>query len=748
MDVTLPNGKVISGVPEGTPKDVIMDKAISSGIATIEDFNLNKPKESVVSDAGLAPRMKRSPVDRVDLASEATETLGIPELQNSGILYGEEGGAALTPALLTATDPNEIAQIISSNYPNIATQYQKAPDGSVYPVLTNRETNAKTVINRPGISGFDVMQTLGMIGAYSPAGRATSVTGAALKSGSTGAALEGVQSVSGGDFDPMTPILDAALGGFGQKAVELIKKARSSTGRGKPVAERKLKEFVSNNFTSGKYKGKQKEDAVQEIIKAAKSNDQQKLASIIDADPEFLSAQERLGMKEAGLSSYASKNQTFQETEQALKKIPGSKLSADEGAYLTELQQKADDLIEGFGGTTEKATLSRELVESATKTIDDLSIRADDAYTSLAESINPKTKVDTSKLQGLLNSELSDVGGRVSELTSLEKTIYGLVNKQENKKVFSSNALMKDVTDSNVTYRAIDRRRKQIGEALSGKGGPFKDSGKAELSKWYSLLTEAQEGAAPQFSEQWKAAKQLVSQRKELEENAITSFGKNLSDAFMPKMGQAVKSLSKGDYKKFDELLSTLPESERKRVVTSALNDVFTQGSRKEQQLSVAGFSDWFNAINREPELKRRIYKNIPAKARKVLNDLGRVTNGVRNAQSKQPVGGQLMASDAVMDKVVDGIGKNILSKMPGLVGAAADIFIEKSSSKGTDAAINLLGDPVFVKNIRLLASEQAKKAEQRIMKTKAFKEWSATLGEEELKTINTVGLKQYLTEE
>ena len=38
MDVTLPNGKVISGVPDGTPKDVIMQKAISSGMATQADF--------------------------------------------------------------------------------------------------------------------------------------------------------------------------------------------------------------------------------------------------------------------------------------------------------------------------------------------------------------------------------------------------------------------------------------------------------------------------------------------------------------------------------------------------------------------------------------------------------------------------------------------------------------------------------------------------------------------------------------
>jgi len=38
MDVTLPNGKVIRGVPDGTPKQAIMAKAISAGLAIESDF--------------------------------------------------------------------------------------------------------------------------------------------------------------------------------------------------------------------------------------------------------------------------------------------------------------------------------------------------------------------------------------------------------------------------------------------------------------------------------------------------------------------------------------------------------------------------------------------------------------------------------------------------------------------------------------------------------------------------------------
>ncbi len=75
--------------------------------------------------------------------------------------------------------------------------------------------------------------------------------------------------------------------------------------------------------------------------------------------------------------------------------------------------------------------------------------------------------------------------------------------------------------------------------------------------------------------------KNLVTERKALEDKSIQMFGKSLSDAFMPKMGLAMKKLTTGDYKKFNELLDSVPEGRKQEVVVSALNDVFTMGSRK-----------------------------------------------------------------------------------------------------------------------------------------------------------------------
>lgn len=51
MDVTLPNGRIIRGVPEGTPKDIIQQKAIQAGLAKAEDFPQVSQYDQVSAEA-------------------------------------------------------------------------------------------------------------------------------------------------------------------------------------------------------------------------------------------------------------------------------------------------------------------------------------------------------------------------------------------------------------------------------------------------------------------------------------------------------------------------------------------------------------------------------------------------------------------------------------------------------------------------------------------------------------------------
>lgn len=76
MRVKLPNGRIIDNVPEGTSKDQIMQKAISSGIATQDDFGVTVPVAQTPEVA-----QSSSPLDQIIGQTGGLTTTGQEELQ-------------------------------------------------------------------------------------------------------------------------------------------------------------------------------------------------------------------------------------------------------------------------------------------------------------------------------------------------------------------------------------------------------------------------------------------------------------------------------------------------------------------------------------------------------------------------------------------------------------------------------------------------------------------------------------------
>lgn len=136
----------------------------------------------------------------------------IPELGQGGLLFGEDKvrTAAIIPALMTATEPQELAQVLTSNFPNVGVTMtppsSQNPQGRL--IAVNNKTGATVELNKPGLSQLDVLQGLGITAAFLPAGGAGLAAGGvrglgmlAGASGATQAGIEAVQAVSGGEFD-------------------------------------------------------------------------------------------------------------------------------------------------------------------------------------------------------------------------------------------------------------------------------------------------------------------------------------------------------------------------------------------------------------------------------------------------------------------------------------------------------------------------------------------------------------------
>jgi hypothetical protein len=161
-------------------------------------------------------------------------TQNLPEIGQGGLLFGEDKGKAalITPALLSATDPEEMAKILQGNFENVG--IVRDQNGNVF--AANNNTGARVVLNKPGLSRIDLIQGLGIASLFTPAGAAQGSLRVASAAGATSAAIEGAQEVSGGDFSFQQVVIDTVAAGLLDKAFEIAK----ATGR-------KIKDVLKND---------------------------------------------------------------------------------------------------------------------------------------------------------------------------------------------------------------------------------------------------------------------------------------------------------------------------------------------------------------------------------------------------------------------------------------------------------------------------------------------------------------------
>jgi len=237
-------------------------------------------------------------IDPSALTAEQVETTqqarisALPELGQGGLLAGQSElkGAAITPLLLTTTDPQEVGNILTSQFPDDIGITQ-TKDGEF--IATNRETGARVSLNKPGLSQIDIIQGLGLAAAFTPAARAAVIPSAiakragagALTAGATQTAIEGGQALAGGDFSSGEIALAAGLGGLAEVAAPLVAPAakaikeaglsvasklrlsKSSSELGKKIADEstgEIKKSFEKKLTPSRLFGKSAKETVKQ----------------------------------------------------------------------------------------------------------------------------------------------------------------------------------------------------------------------------------------------------------------------------------------------------------------------------------------------------------------------------------------------------------------------------------------------------------------------------------------------------
>lgn len=494
-----------------------------------------------------------------------------------------------------------------------------------------------------------------------------------------------------------------------------------------------------------------KESGMREQAKRISKMPSEKIAADVRPNQEIIDAAEEFGVSENMLASHVSENPTFRAVEQGLKSIPGSTLAAREKALISDLSKRADDLIIEFGGEIDKSALSDSYRFKAERVISDLEDRASDLYEKVDSAIPRETLVEPNSTLELLSELAGELGGE-KYLSPKERLLFKNLSPE-----------------SKPTYARLDRVRKEIGQAIGKGSGPFKDSESGLLKRIYRAISEDQADIAEQFGmrDTYNVAKDLVSTRKGIESQLQKSLGKQLTGMITTKAKNAMLGLQKGETSQFDELVSNIPDhfgaDTKKSIISTALNDAFVQGSRKEKSLNIPGFDDFMNGLGRNKAAKKRLVDEIGQPAMKRLDSFHTLIRGIRRAQEDAITTGRVMSVPKMFDEQTGlaaklyGITKTIIPEVittaggaPG-VGTAMRVSMPKVKKAARSlAADELLASEKFRSQVKNMATGNL--TEEHInaaIKTiPAYKRWTKALTESEAAELASLGFVEYLRNE
>lgn len=611
--------------------------------------------------------------------------------------FNEFSAAAAKTGLGTFfSNPAESVQIIQSNYPGV--QVRQDEKGNF---ILKSSIDQKEYAIKPGFRLSDVPRAVGGIAAFTPAGRAATLPGMAVAAGATQAGIEASQAATGGSFNPeevvtaaaLAPVIPAAVQGVRavaqplrnvlnrargvQAPVEAPPVAPSATGAipETPVAAPEVPAVAPEVPVQPNLMGAEELGA--EARKAALGGFGSKgatrsLAEQAAPDAETVAAAKRLGIDEYLQPDHVTTNQAYRQLAQLIKSQTGSEAAVAQRAGLEKVAERANAIIDEVGGTSDISSVSAGVRERMSAAQKELLEQADNLYADVRNSVPATSEAPANTVLSFIEKRAKDLGGE-GNLSPMEKRILSKLSPKG---------------EQQPTYALLDDVRRDVG-AASRATGPFKDADTGLAKKLYGLLSEDQNAAATALGagEKYAQAQAAVAVRKSLEDDMAALFGKQLDRTMTPILSGAVKDLGKGDTAKFIKMIQAVPADMRKDVTASGLSSFFQRTARG-GEMDFAGYSKWFDGLERNKQAKAALFSNLPEGAAQQLTDLAKVARGVSMAKGEFIATGKalnpkvLEAADSMMQRVFEEVSRR------GVTGLAAEAVGSASGAPGLASAL------------------------------------------------------------
>lgn len=755
MDVVLPNGVTIRGIPEGTTKEQVMQKAISAGLAKQEDFGVTPPQEDkaiavnpfsgiggMASQYGFSQqnydkskqemesRLAALPEGQAEIIRDMTpveRTLANVGAGFTDVYYGLPG---------TGKNPNL----------DIANQLTEATDGGLARAVGQAAPFAPAALAAGGLA------VGGRAGAIAGQALVGGIEGATIASGTGGDAIEGglVGAGIGAGAEVLAPAINRVAG-------PLIRRIKGAAPSVPPVGpdltpSPELKSVMDETGITmdDLIKESGAADLTKDVAGAASSGAEQRvseLASNITTNPARVAAAERLDVQ-APLATLTDQ-QPIHEIVGAAAAVPGSRTNEELVRFSRDLTKRAEDLIEQTSGYLDKEVVSENLKTGMQDQIAQLTAKSSDIYKQIDSAVPPDTIVNAKQLR----QEIARRGAKS------QKGVGGLSKVEQD--VFSA-------LQGKPTYFDLDRLRRDIGASIGRTEGTYTNEQSSILKDMYSKITELQEGVADQVGggagDLWRQAKDMDKARFALQENSEFLFGKNNVGSIMPKLESSLSMLAKGNNKPFKDIVASIPDAQRPAVISGAIDSVLRKSYAGDVRLDANGFAKWYNQLSRSETNKRTLMNELPEGAEARLDDLYLLAQGLSNVTNNRVRTGVVNSIFKQYDNADGFVAKlyNISNKAAetpvvgaaigpaGRVIAATAKMAAKEKTPSIQAADELLASDAFrsaVLSMDLPAKKRVR-AMRRLESTDAYKKYLAAQNKTRAAQIASMGLIPFLASE
>jgi len=740
--ITTKDGITVNNIPDNVPADSPDLKARVAAIRAEQQSVAPTPTPATQEPAkmGFLESIAESVTGRARATPETQalpEWTTMPELNQLSLASFKSALGSLV------SNPKETVQILQSNFPQLGVRQDAKGN-----FILRSSVDQKEYAIPPGFSVGDIPRAVGGVLAFTPAGRATSILGAAGGAGLTQLGIEATQSATGGEINPTDIALATATGPVGQiiqkavpPVVTAVKKGVARvTGQPAPVAARVEPTFeapmsitpeapaplptveIPPTPTVAPVVAQVTEEEVGSLVKKASgtgfgsSAARDRLADLAQVNVAAKESAERLGIELP--ADVFSDNPQVRAAAGLTRSVAGGDAEAAWRNTVTQAVDKADDVIKQFDatfveGAVAPAVVSQKIKDTLTKTRSDLNTAAGKVYNSVDEKVPKTTIVDLPKLRATLDAVKAEVGDT------------GMSAAERN--------LAKMVEAGNVTYGRLKREKSLIGNALNKLESPYGSMAEADLKRLYAALADDQltnvgNIGGESLRQELRAANLLYAKERALGKRIVNAFGQDIEGSVANKMRTAITSAAKGDTGEFNRLLKTVPDDLRKETLATALASV-TRSARGAEKggFGFSEFADIYPKLRANPPVFKTIVDTLGKDSANVLRDLFEVSKRVTEARANVLTTGkanQALLQGIQAESLIGKIMESTLAKaavtgaaaVSGPIAAGATSMITSALTQGNKdslkAAGKLFADPAFQKlAIEAATSGQASNA-------------------------------------